>query len=236
MCSSADIDRNLADVMNRIMLASERSGNRRPVKLVVVTKTVPVEVMLQAVRAGVDCFGENRIQEARAKFAAIGRKVEWHLVGHLQTNKVRQAVEIFDLIHSLDRWELALELEKHASRMGRVAGVLVQVNASREESKHGLNPCEVVDFIGECAKLVHLKILGLMTIGPLVSDPEEARPCFRATADIAGRVADACIPGVEMRYLSMGMTGDFEVAIEEGANMVRIGSGIFGPRPGGVYG
>lgn len=226
----------LSAIRERISAAAIRSG-RRPedIRLIAVTKGVDSARVRQAIDLGVDAIGENRVQEARAKLLDIGRGpgsgVEWHMVGHLQTNKVRAALEIFDVIQSLDRWKLASELDAHARKRGMPVDALVQVKVSDEETKSGLDPSEVLDFVSRvAAELPGLRIVGLMGIAPYFDDPEKTRPYFRRVRVLGLMIEEARIPGVAMQYLSMGMTNDFEVAIEEGSNMVRIGTGIFGPR------
>jgi pyridoxal phosphate enzyme (YggS family) len=219
-----DIAANLERVRERIARAAERAG-RRPddVLLVGVTKTVDVERVRQAVAAGLPALGENRVQEAGQKIALVGRPVPWHLIGHLQTNKVRDALELFDVIHSLDRLELARECDRRARQRGRPVPVLVQVNVAGEASKGGFAPEEVSAALDTLAALDHLRVRGLMTIPPPAPEVEVARVWFRGLAQLAKRHG--------LGELSMGMSADFEVAIEEGATMVRVGTAIFGPRP-----
>jgi pyridoxal phosphate enzyme (YggS family) len=203
--------------------AAERAG-RRPdgVVLIGVSKTVDLDRIRAAVKAGVKALGENRVQEAKTKIAELGRPVAWHLIGHLQTNKVKDALELFDVIHSLDRLELARELERRAAARGQVAETLLQVNVAGEASKGGVSPEAVGGTLEAIGKLSHLHVSGLMAIPPEVERAEDARPWFRRLRELAERHG--------LRQLSMGMSGDFEVAIEEGATMVRVGSAIFGPR------
>jgi pyridoxal phosphate enzyme (YggS family) len=219
-----DIRANLERVRERIARAAERAG-RRPgdVRLVAVSKTVDVERVRAAIAAGVTDLGENRVQEAREKIAVLGRAVRWHLVGHLQTNKVKDALALFDLVHSLDRLELARELERRAAGAGRTAEALLQVNVGGEASKGGFEPDAVEAALDEVRALAHVRVRGLMTIPPPVTRPEAARPWFQALGRLAKRHG--------LGELSMGMSGDFEVAIEEGATMVRVGTAIFGERP-----
>jgi len=191
-----------------------------------VTKTVPPEVIAQAVSCGLTLFGENRVQEALPKIERFPQ-AEWHLIGRLQTNKVRAVVSRFALIHSLDRWKLAAELQERAKQQGQTVRVLVQVNIGREPQKGGVLPEEVPDFLREVAQLSHLRVEGLMAIPPAACDPEEARPYFRAMYQLFRSID---IPGIEMKTLSMGMSADYVVAVEEGANLVRVGSLLFGER------
>ena len=218
-----DILANLAHVRERIARAAERAG-RRPadVLLIGVSKTVDVARIRAAVAAGVTALGENRVQEAKAKIAELGRPATWHLIGHLQTNKVKDALELFDVIHSLDRLELARELERRAAARGQVVEALLQVNVAAEPSKGGVGPDAVSEALDVVGKLAHVRVRGLMTIPPEVERAEDARPWFRRLRELAERHS--------LSELSMGMSGDFEVAVEEGATMVRVGTAIFGPR------
>ena len=218
-----DIPANLARVRERIARAAERAG-RRPadVLLIGVSKTVDVARIRAAVAAGVTALGENRVQEAKAKIAELGRPATWHLIGHLQTNKVKDALELFDVIHSLDRLELARELERRAAARGQVVEALLQVNVAAEPSKGGVGPDAVSEALDVVGKLAHVRVRGLMTIPPEVERAEDARPWFRRLRELAERHS--------LSELSMGMSGDFEVAVEEGATMVRVGTAIFGPR------
>ncbi len=219
-----EIQANLQRVRERIARAAERAGRRaQDVLLVGVSKTVDVERIRQAIAAGIPALGENRVQEAFGKVDEIGRPVPWHLVGHLQTNKVRDALELFDLIHSLDRLELARELDKRAHARGRPVSALVEVNVGGEASKGGVSPDGLGELLEAVAALAHVKVRGLMAIPPEAKDPEDARVWFRALRKLGERHG--------LAELSMGMSGDFEVAIEEGATLVRVGTAIFGARP-----
>jgi len=223
-----DIRANLERVRERVARAAERAGRRAgDVLLVGVSKTVDVGRIRQAIEAGVPALGENRVQEARGKVAELGRPVPWHLVGHLQTNKVRDAVELFDVIHSLDRLELAKELDKRGRARGRAVDVLVEVNVGGEASKGGVGPDGLVELLEAVAGLPHVKVRGLMAIPPEAKEPDDSRVWFRALRKLGERYG--------LSELSMGMSGDFEVAIEEGATVVRVGTAIFGAR-GGVWG
>jgi PLP dependent protein len=219
-----DIRENLERVRERIERAAQRAG-RRPddVLLIGVSKTVDIARIQAALAAGLRALGENRVQEARTKIAELGRPAAWHLVGHLQTNKVKDALEIFDVIHSLDRLELANELERRAASRGLAVEALLQVNVAGETSKGGLAPDAVGSALDAIGKLVHVKVTGLMAIPPEAARPEDSRPWFRRLRELAERHG--------LKRLSMGMSGDFEVAIEEGATMVRVGTAIFGARP-----
>lgn len=220
------------DVERRVASAARRSG-RAPadIKVVAVTKTVPPEVVREALGLGLLDLGENRVQEALAKQSAVGRHAAtWHLIGSLQTNKARRAVESFDLIHSLDRLELAEALDRAGESTGARADVLIQVNVAGEAAKHGLPPAELPDFVRRVLSYGHLRLRGLMTIAPLAADPEEARPVFGRLRQLFLQVAEESAVGSPWQWLSMGMSQDFEVAIEEGANLVRIGTALFGRR------
>jgi PLP dependent protein len=219
-----DIRANLDRVRERVTRAAERAGRRASdVLLIGVSKTVEVARIRQAIDAGVAALGENRVQEAKEKVSEIGRPVPWHLIGHLQTNKVRDALELFDVIHSLDRLDLAKELEKRAGARGRTVDVLVEVNVAAEASKGGVTPDGLGELLDAVAKMPSLKVRGLMAIPPEAKDPDDSRVWFRALRKLGERHG--------LSELSMGMSGDFEVAIEEGATMVRVGTAIFGPRP-----
>lgn len=204
------------------------------VSLIAVSKTHPVEVLHEAIKAGVVAFGENRVQEAVAKIAAIGRTPEWHLIGALQTNKARQAVTHFDLIHSLDRIELGRALSTHAVALATRCRALVQVNVTSKETQGGVAPGDLEGLVRELASLPGINLDGLMCIAPDVSNVggiEDTRPAFRLVASKWEALASfARTHGHSWHHLSMGMTGDFEVAIEEGATMVRVGRAIFGDR------
>jgi pyridoxal phosphate enzyme (YggS family) len=223
------IAQNLNEVRAVIAAACRRAG-RDPgqVRLVAVSKTVDLERIRAAIAAGQDLFGENYLQEAAGKIAALGRQLSWHLVGHLQTNKARGAVDLFDLIHSVDRGKLARALDAAAARLGKVQDVLIQVNQGGEETKSGVEPAAALALLQEVARLPHLRVLGLMTMPPWFLDPEQARPYFRALRELRDRLRD--LSGLPLTELSMGMSDDFPVAVEEGATLVRVGTAIFGPR------
>lgn len=200
------------------------------VELVAAAKTRTPEEILEAVEAGVGIVGHNYVQEAARSFEAVGRRCRWHFIGHLQTNKAKKAVEIFDMIETVDSARLVRELDKRAASAGRTLPVLIEVNSGREPQKHGIFPEAVEPLAREIAACANLRLEGLMTMGPFEGDPEDARPYFRETRRVFDALAAAAIPGVSMARLSMGMTHSFRVAIEEGATLVRIGTGIFGPR------
>lgn len=222
----------LEGVLDRIHKAALAYGrDPRSVRLVAVSKTVGAEQVRQAVAAGVDTLGENYIQEAREKIDALAAlPVAWHFIGHLQTNKAKYAVRLFELIHTLDSPKLAAELDRQAAKAGKTQRVLVQVNVSGEASKSGVSEAEAGQLVAEIAKLPHLSLEGLMTMPPFFDQPEKARPYFRALRRLRDEIQQRNLPGVDLRELSMGMTGDFEVAIAEGATLVRIGTAIFGER------
>jgi hypothetical protein len=227
-----DVAANVAAVRARLADAARRAG-RDPdqVCLVAVSKTVDLGRVRAAVAAGVRALGENRVQEAREKRAILGRPVPWHLIGHLQTNKVRDALATFDLIESLDRLELAEALARRAESEDRTVDVLVQVNVGDEAQKGGFGPAELPAALERLIRLPRLRLRGLMTIPPLPRDPEDSRPHYRELRKLFEAARDWGV-GPEWRELSMGMSGDFEVAIEEGATIVRVGTAVFGPREG----
>ncbi len=220
---------NLARVRERIARAAERAG-RRPeqIRLVAVTKTVPAARVKEALAAGVTDIGENYVQEAAAKHAEIGAAVTWHFIGHLQRNKAGQAARLFDIIHTVDSVRLAEALSRRAQQLDRRLEVLIQVNTSGEATKAGVPPDEAAALVEKTAALDGLAVTGLMTIGRLQPDPELARPEFRLLAALAERLRRDT--GLDLPWLSMGMSHDFEVAIDEGATIVRVGTAIFGPR------
>ena len=221
------IAENLKDVTLRISRCCEKSGRAIPsVKLICVTKETDIVQIEEVFSLGVKDIGENRVQDAASKHRSIGDRINWHLIGHLQTNKVKDAVKIFSLIHSVDSLRLAEEISKEAKKIGKTQGVLIQVNASGEESKFGIKPKDVINFFKEAALYPNISISGLMTIAPEVDDPEKARPFFRKLRELRDELQDLKLTAHSLQ-LSMGMTNDFEVAIEEGATMVRIGRAIF---------
>jgi pyridoxal phosphate enzyme (YggS family) len=222
----------IQQVLERIAEAAERTG-RHPaeVGLVAVTKTHPAAAVREAADAGLTVFGENYVQEARDKIEALADlDLSWHFIGHLQSNKAKYAVDLFDLIHSVDSLKLAKEIDKQAEKRGKVQDVLVQVNLGNEPTKSGTGQDEAADLCRQTARLKHVKIRGLMTMPPFFDEPEKARPYFAALRRLRDRIGALSIEGVFMEELSMGMTGDFEAAVEEGATWVRIGTAIFGER------
>lgn len=200
------------------------------VQLVAAAKTRTPEEILQAAEAGILIIGQNYVQEALAAFNLIGHRVKWHFIGHLQRNKAKKAIEIFDMIETLDSVELAREIDKRSNNRDKIMSVLIEVNSGREKQKFGIFPEEVESFLQEISGFKNIKIQGLMTMGPMFGDPENARPYFVETKKVFERIKSLDLPDVEMKYLSMGMTNSYRVAIEEGANIVRIGTKIFGPR------
>ncbi len=221
---------NLPRVEERIAAALVRAGRSDEVKLVAVTKTHPPEAVRAALAAGLRAIGENRVQELDQKVAAVGRDAaEWHLIGHLQRNKVRRALALFDEIESIDSHRLAVELSGEAERAGREVHGLVEVNVSGEASKSGFAPEETLDAVAAIVALPRLRIHGLMTIGPLTDDRAAIRRSFVHMRELHQQCARD-IPGFDARWLSMGMSGDFEMAIEEGSNLVRLGTVLFGER------
>ncbi|MEN6559975.1 MAG: YggS family pyridoxal phosphate-dependent enzyme [Acidobacteriota bacterium] len=200
------------------------------VELVAAAKTRTAAEILEAIDAGITIIGENYVQEAAAVIPAVGPRARWHLIGHLQTNKARKAVEIFDLVETVDSVALGLELDKRAAAAGKIMEVLIEVNSGREPQKAGVMPEAAEALARSLAALPRLRVLGLMTMGPFEGDPEESRPYFRETRRVFEALRRAAVPGAEMRFLSMGMSHSWRVAVEEGANLVRIGAAIFGPR------
>ncbi len=226
---------NIKAVQDRIASAAKRAG-RDPasVRLVVVTKTIDPGRIKEAVDGGATILGENRVQEAKEKIERLGPVASWHLIGHLQANKAKYAVKLFDLIHSVDSTELAAEIDKQAAKIGKVQNVLVEVNIAGEASKAGMAVKNAPALMREIARLRNISIRGLMTIPPFSERPDDSRPYFCVLRELAEAIAAENIPNATMRELSIGMSGDFEVAIEEGATMVRVGTSIFGERTAGV--
>ena len=227
-----DIGNNIAEVRERIAAACRRSGRRaEDVKLVAVTKTVPPDRIRLAYNAGVRDFGENRVQEAGEKRPPLSDlTVTWHMIGHLQTNKARPARELFHWVHSVDSLRLATKLHQSAVCGGERLPVLLEVNLGGEASKSGVKEDEILELAQQVSRLETLELRGLMTIPPFLDDPEQVRPFFRRLRNLAGKIDSTHLPGISMRDLSMGMSHDFEVAIEEGATIVRVGTAIFGER------
>ena len=222
---------NLVRVYDRISKAAERAGREASsIHLIAVSKTKPLAMIEEALRAGVTDFGENRVQEALEK-ARPEDGATWHMIGPLQRNKAKSAVRIFDMIHSVDRLSLGQELDRRLQTAGRIMPVLIQVNTSSEETKAGVEPDRALELAEQLSVLSGLSVRGLMTIPAFSPNPEDARPAFRLLRDTRDRIASAGVTGIGMDVLSMGMSHDFEVAIEEGADMIRVGTAIFGARP-----
>ncbi|KGG79763.1 hypothetical protein Y919_10130 [Caloranaerobacter azorensis H53214] len=226
-----NIKANLEEIYKNIEEAALKTG-RSPedITLIAVTKTVDVDVINEAIELGVNNIGESRVQEILRKYDLVKDGPTWHMIGHLQTNKVKYIIDKIDLIHSLDRLSLAQELQKRAQQHNIFVNALIQVNIAEEESKYGLYGDAVIPFIEEIIKYPKIKIKGLMTIAPYAENPEEIRYVFRQLKELSEELKKRGYPNVEMKYLSMGMTNDYKIAIEEGSNMVRIGTGIFGRR------
>lgn len=241
MTTGPSIRDNLREVRETIAEAASRTGRSADeITLVGITKTVPAARVREAIDEGLLEVGENRVQEAEGKIRSLApaleaseRRVRWHMVGHLQRNKAKTAVELFDMIQSIDSRRIAEAVSRAAREAGEVMDVLVEVNTSGEASKYGLRPAETVKFVEDLADLEGLRMQGLMTVGPLVSDPLLARPAFSRLREIGEAVEAEGFPWARVRYLSMGMTADLREAVEEGSNMVRVGTAIFGGRARG---
>lgn len=226
-----DVKDNLKSVQASIEQARQNSCEKQEVTLVAVTKTIDVGPMKEVLKEGVSCFGENKVQEILSKYEKFPDTVKWHLIGTLQSNKVKYIIDKVEMIHSLDRMSLAKEIDRRAKEIGVVMKCLIQVNISQEESKHGLDKAEALKFIEEVAQnFSHIQVLGLMGMAPFVEDAEGARPYFRQLKELFEEAKNLNLGTGQMKYLSMGMTNDYTVAIEEGSNMVRVGTGIFGKR------
>ncbi|MCM1272143.1 MAG: YggS family pyridoxal phosphate-dependent enzyme [Clostridium sp.] len=222
---------NLEQVQTNIKAACEKAG--RPIEdvtLIAVSKTKPLSDIEELMTYGMECYGENKVQELVDKYEAVSRPVKWHLIGHLQTNKVKYIVDKVCLIHSVDSVHLAKEIDKEAAKKGVVCNILIQVNVANEETKFGLDVSELDDFIEQIKDFKNIKVEGLMTIAPFVENPEENRVHFRKLYQLSLDIKSKNIDNIGMNVLSMGMTNDYMVAIEEGATMVRVGTGIFGER------
>ena len=225
------IEKSLNAIKDNIAKACKKSNRKfEDVKLIAVTKTVDTDKMNEAINLGVTDIGENKVQEIQRKYDDIDKDVRWHMIGHLQSNKVKYIINNVSLIHSLDRMSLAKEIQKRATENNVNIDVLIQVNIAEEESKFGLKVEEVIPFIESIMNFSNIRIKGLMTMAPYVSNSEEIRWVFRDLKKLSELVKSKSYPNVKMEYLSMGMTNDYEIAIEEGANLVRIGTGIFGDR------
>ncbi|OPX43234.1 hypothetical protein CLHUN_27820 [Ruminiclostridium hungatei] len=229
--TDSEIKNNLDNIYDRIRTAAEKSGRRlEDINVVAVTKTVQTDRIQSVYEYGLRDMGENRVQELLEKYERLPADVRWHLIGHLQTNKVKYIIDKVEMIHSVDSLELAKEINSRAGKHNRKIDVLLQVNVSGEETKFGISPEEVYEYVNEIAKMDNISLRGLMTIAPYTQDPQDIRPVFRNLYNIYIDIKRKRIDNVSMDYLSMGMSNDFEVAVEEGANMVRVGTGIFGKR------
>ncbi len=221
----------LQEVEKRIQAACDRAGRKREeVTLIAVSKTKPVETLQEAYDLGVRIFGENKVQELTAKYEALPKDIHWHMIGHLQTNKVKYIIDKAELIHSVDSLKLAETIEKEAAKHDLIADILVEVNVAEEESKFGMKMEEVIPFVEKVSAFPHVRVRGLMTIAPFVEDPEENRSIFADLHKLYIDIKKKNHDNDTVSVLSMGMTHDYEVAIEEGATMVRVGTGIFGAR------
>ena len=200
------------------------------VELVVAAKTRKPEEILQAIEAGVKIVGENYVQEAEPAYEVVGNRATWHFIGHLQRNKVKKAVKLFDMIETVDSVEIAREIDKRCTQIGKVMPVLIEINSGREEQKSGVFPEKAEQLVREISSLQNIRVKGLMTMGPRFGNPKDSRPYFVETKKIFDKLKNLDLPNIEMRYLSMGMTNSYKIAIDEGANIVRIGSKIFGER------
>ncbi|NQT06777.1 MAG: YggS family pyridoxal phosphate-dependent enzyme [Candidatus Omnitrophica bacterium] len=219
---------NIKEINKRIKNACKKAG-REPgdITIIGITKGVDPYTISEALVHGIRDIGENRVHEVQKKRLSVMPGFKWHMVGHLQTNKVKDAIEVFEFIHSVDSLELARKIDKEAQKAGKTIDILLQVNTSGEEAKYGVRPEEVSNMLREISVLSGVKVKGLMTITPLAEDPETVRPYLRSLREIAEKIKEEAIPNVEMEFLSMGMSQDFEVAVEEGANMLRIGTALF---------
>ena len=225
------LEENLKNVEERICAACRRAGrNREDVTLIAVSKTKPVPVLQEAYDLGIRVFGENKVQEIRDKYEALPKDIEWHMIGHLQTNKVKYIVDKVKLIHSVDSLRLAETIEREAEKHGKTVDILLEVNVAQEESKFGLKTEEVLPLAEKISQFSHVNLRGLMTIAPFVDNPEKNRSIFADLQKLYVDIKEKNIDNGTVSILSMGMTNDYEVAIEEGATMVRIGTGIFGAR------
>lgn len=231
MADKVKLEENLKNVEENIMAACKRAGrDRSEITLIAVSKTKPVDMLQEVYDQGIREFGENKVQELCDKIEVLPGDIHWHMIGHLQTNKVKYLVGKIALIHSVDSLHLAQEIEKQAAKQEVIVPILVEVNIAEEKSKFGIHKEEAFELVKSIALLPHLRIQGLMTIAPFVEDPEDNRLYFRQIHQLSVDIKEQNIDNVRMDVLSMGMTGDYTVAIEEGATMVRVGTGIFGER------
>jgi pyridoxal phosphate enzyme (YggS family) len=226
------LKKRLKSIHDRIQAVAHSCGRDiESIRLVAVSKAKPAEMIREAIENGQTIFGENYIQEAKKKIAEISdNHISWHFIGHLQSNKAKYAVRLFDMIHSVDSINLATELNRQAKKINKIQNILLQVNTGMEISKSGIQPEEALAFAEKTSCFSNLRIKGLMTMPPFYDAPEKVAPYFKELRKISERINDENIPNVEMKELSMGMSGDFEVAIKEGATLIRIGTAIFGAR------
>jgi pyridoxal phosphate enzyme (YggS family) len=226
-----NIQVNIADIKEEIKKICHHCGrNHEDITLIAVTKTIDPERINDAVDCGIADLGENKVQEIMDKYDAVSKNIKWHLIGHLQTNKVKYIIDKVGLIHSVDSIKLAEEISKRAEKNNITKDVLVQINVAEEETKFGIGLEEAVDFVKSISGFGSIRIKGLMTIAPYMEDPEGVRPVFRQLKEKFDELAQMNLPNTDMKYLSMGMSNDYQIAIEEGANMIRIGTAIFGKR------
>lgn len=225
------VKENLKLVEERVNKACERAGRRRDeVTLIAVSKTKPVSMIEEVMETGVTEFGENKVQEITSKYEELPKNLHWHMIGHLQRNKVKYIVDKTVLIHSVDSLRLAQTIDQEAKKKGLTAHILIEVNVAGEESKFGVRPEDTFELVQEIAKFSNVRVEGLMTIAPFVENPEENRVHFKQLRKLSVDISEKSIDNINMNVLSMGMTNDFEIAIEEGATMVRVGTAIFGER------
>jgi len=226
-----NIKENLDNIYSRIKVAAEKSGRTLDdIKLIAVTKTIDTDRIKNVYDYGILDMGENKVQELLLKYDKLDQSCKWHLIGHLQTNKVKYIIDKVQMIHSVDSLQLAKEIDAQASKLSKIIDILIQVNVSGEESKFGISPDEVHEFIKIISRFRNISLRGMMTIAPYAKNPEDVRPVFKKLNNIYIDIKRESIDNINMDYLSMGMSNDFEIAIEEGASIVRIGTGIFGNR------
>jgi pyridoxal phosphate enzyme (YggS family) len=229
---NSTVKSNIEIIRGAIAAAALRVRRRvSDVRVMAVTKTVDDDRIMEAIEAGVDIIGESYVQEAKRKIEKMGRRIEWHMIGYLQSNKAKYAVKLFNMIHSVDRIDLAMELNRRAGAQGIAMKILIEINTGAEKTKSGVPYEKAMQLVRDISSLDNLSIQGLMTMAPWFDNPEDARPYFKVLRELRDRIIDAGIPRVEMRELSMGMSGDYEIAVEEGATIVRVGRSIFGDRP-----
>ncbi|HBM79822.1 MAG: YggS family pyridoxal phosphate-dependent enzyme [Clostridiales bacterium] len=225
------IKENIDTILEKVNRACEKSNrSSNEIKLIAVTKTVDINRILEALKCNIKSIGENKVQEMTEKYRHIGNMAEWHMIGHLQTNKVKHIIDKVSMIQSVDSLKLMNEINKRCKDIDKVIDILIEINIGRESTKYGIDPSDILNFIKEAPKYENIRVKGLMTVAPALANKEEVRPYFKEMKKIFDELKDLSIKNVEMKYLSMGMTGDFEIAVEEGSNMIRIGTGIFGPR------